>query len=140
MEFAGGRADARQTHSRVRKGCWHALALGLILASSSASANITCDGKIAYLGLSPDGSISVSVGYGVWYLCSQTTAMSTGGVPYSPEGCRAWYASLLAAQKADQKVRFFFSHSASTSNGAECLALGDWNWPNPAPYHLNLQY
>jgi len=103
MECASEHAAARQTCSRVRRGWRRALAMGLILASSSASANITCDGKIDYLGLSPDGSISVSEGFGVWYLCSQTNA-------------------------------------ASTSNGAECSALGSWLWPNPAPYHLNLQY
>ena len=111
-----------------------------MLLSGTASANFTCDGKITYLGLSPEGAISVSVGFGVWYLCSQSAPMSTGGVSFTPEGCRSWYASLLAAQKADQKVKFFFSSAASTSNGPECSALVNWGWPNPAPYHLNLQY
>jgi hypothetical protein len=114
---------------------------GGLVWSLPAYANFTCEGQIAYLGLSPDGSISVALaGFGVWYICSQTSIQSTGGITYSPEGCRAWYASMLAAQKAGDPVRFFFTSSASTSNGAECTALGAWTWPNPAPYHFNVKY
>jgi hypothetical protein len=80
----------------------------------------------------------VSVGFGAWYICNQTTAIGTGGVTFSPEGCRAWYASILAAQKAGHFIRFYFSSSATTNNGAECGALGSWTWPNPAPYHMTI--
>jgi hypothetical protein len=121
--------------SRARQlACVAILALG----SASAHANFTCEGPVTYLGLSPEGVITVSVGFGVWYVCNQTTAMGTGGVTFSPEGCRAWYASILTAQKAGHSIRFFFSSSANTNNGAECGALGSWTWPNPAPYHMTV--
>jgi hypothetical protein len=111
----------------------------LCAVSSPALANFTCDGKVTYLGLSPTGIVTVSVGFGTWYICDQTaTYVGDGGVTFSPEGCRAWYASILAAQKAGHGLRFFFSSAASAGNGPECTALGSWVLPNPSPYHMTV--
>ena len=131
-------AAVRQSHLPVRNKWRSAIALGLLLASSSAFANFTCEGKVTYLGLSPDGLLTMSVGgFGVWYICSPTTANPASG--FTPEGCRAWYAGVLAAQKADHSIVFFFSSPASTGNGPECTALGSWTWPSPLPYHMGIR-
>jgi hypothetical protein len=127
-----------RARASIRKA-WICLgALTSLLVAGQASANFTCEGEIQYLGLSPEGAVSVHVGFGVWYICNQTVSITTGGVTYTPEGCRAWYATILAAQKAGTKIRFFFSSPANTSNGAECSAIGSWLWPSPAPYHMNV--
>jgi hypothetical protein len=128
----------KQGISFGRKGLRAGLGALLALVSSVASANFTCEGKVTYLGLSPDGTITVSVGFGAWYICNQTTAYSADGQTFTPEGCRAWYASILAAQKADHSIRFFFASSSGTSNGPECNALGSWTWPHPPPYHMTV--
>jgi hypothetical protein len=113
-----------------------AVILGLC-TSATAYANFTCEGQIAYLGLTSDGSINLSVGFGIWGICSMTsTTNGNGGVIYTPEGCRAWYAAFLAAQKANQPIRLYFSSSANTSNGPECSALGNWVSPTPAAYFM----
>jgi hypothetical protein len=39
------------------------------LLSTAAHANIYCARKIAHLGLGQSGTVQVSVGYGVWYIC-----------------------------------------------------------------------
>jgi hypothetical protein len=110
----------------------------LTLGCTTAHANFTCEGPVSYLGLSPEGLITVSVGFGAWYVCNQTTAMSFRGVAFSPEGGRAWYAAILAAQKTEQSIRFFFSSAATTNNGAKCGVLGNWTWPDPAPYDMTV--
>jgi hypothetical protein len=112
-------------------------AAALMAMSCSAFANFTCTGKVAYLGLSPSGLVVLSVGFGVWVMCDQTTAFAGNGGTFTPEGCRAWYAAMLAAQKSDQSVQLFFASAATTNNGAECSALGSWVTPNPSPYHIS---
>ena len=109
-----------------------------IFISANANANFTCVGQVTYLGMSPDGTITVSVGFGTWYICNQTSAYTVNGLTYTPEGCRAWYATLLAAKTSGQAVRFFFGSAAETSNGPECNAVGNWAWPSPGPYHMNV--
>jgi hypothetical protein len=109
-----------------------------VLISSNASANFTCSGQVAYLGMNAEGVVTVSVGFGVWYICNQSSAYTVNGLTYTPEGCRAWYASLVAAKTSGQAVRFFFSSPAESSNGPECNAVGNWAWPSPGPYHFNL--
>jgi hypothetical protein len=52
---------------------------------------------------------------------------------YTPEGCRAIYASLLAARAADKSVNFFFQAPAGTS----CSSFGSWTTPSPVPYHIS---
>ena len=113
-------------------------ALIAIVACGPAAANFTCEGKIAYLGLNPEGFVTVSVGFGVWYICSQSTSFVNAGYTFTPEGCRAWYATFLANQKADTSIRFFFSSSVTNSNGPECTALGNWAYPTIAPYHMTV--
>ena len=107
------------------------------LISASAMANFTCEGKISYLALNPDGSVNVSVGFGTWGICNlSTTSVGNGNVTYTPEACRGWFASMLASQKAGHSLRFYFVSSANTNNGPECTAIGHWVWPNPAAYHM----
>jgi hypothetical protein len=122
----------------VRKSGLLIAALAMF-AMSPAFGNFTCAGKVTYLGLSPDGLVTMSVGgFGVWYICSQTTTFAGhGGVTFSPEGCRSWFATILAAQKSGGSITFFFQSSSGNGNGPECTALGSWTQPNPAPYHMN---
>ena len=126
----------RQQKSRFHK--W--LALGVVSASmltTNAFANFTCSGKVTYLGLQPDGVVTMAVnGFGVWYICSLSGTYGNSG--HNAEGCKAWYASLLAAQKTGQGVVLYFQSPAGTSNGAECTALGSWVIPNPGPYHMTV--
>ncbi|MEO8016539.1 MAG: hypothetical protein ABI769_01890 [Pseudomonadota bacterium] len=115
-------------------------ALFMFAASMPAAyANIYCEGKIAYLSLNPDGSVNVSVGFGIWGICNvATTSVGNGAITFPPESCRAMFASMLASQKAGTSIGFYFTATASTSNGAECAAIGNWVWPNPAPYHMRI--
>jgi hypothetical protein len=113
-----------------------AAALGNFFAVP-AHANFTCEGQIAYLGITPNGNLYVSVGFGIWNMCNlTTTTQANGGVVYTPEGCRSWYAAILAAQKTAQPVRFYFESSAVGNNGPECVAIGSWVQPNPASYFM----
>lgn len=106
---------------------------------STASANFTCEGKIVYLGLGPDGTVTVDVGFGAWYICSLTSTFpGNGGINFSPEGCRGWYASMLANQKTDSTIAFFFQSSVQGGNGPEC-SLGSWLVPTPSPYHMTIR-
>lgn len=112
-----------------------------LIASSVASANFTCEGKITYLSLNPDGAVNYAVnGFGVWGLCNLSTTTTSNGATTPPEACRGLYASMLAAQKSDTNVRVWFASSATTTNGTECTALGSWVAPNPAPYHIAFVY
>jgi hypothetical protein len=113
------------------------VAMMAMVVSGNAAANFTCDGLVTYLGLTPDGGLTVAVnGYGVWSLCNLTTSFTTNGRTYTPEACRAWYAAILAAKKSDTAVILYFESSASTTNGPECTALGHWVVPNPSPYFI----
>lgn len=125
----------RKMFSNVRRlGCAVLIA---VAACGPAAANFTCGGKVTYLGMSPDGLVSVAVGgFGVWYICNQSAPFTNAGITFTPEGCRAWYATFLAAQKSDHSITLFFGSSATSDNGAECTALGTWNYPAIAPYHL----
>ena len=105
-----------------------------------AAANFTCEGKITYLGMNSEGFVSVAVGgFGVWYMCSQSAPVVFAGTTFTPEGCRAWYATFLASQKTDQSILFFFQSPATTGNGPECTALGTWAFPTIAPYHMTVR-
>ena len=111
-----------------------------LLVSTGAAAHIYCTGQVSYLALNPDGTVNVGIGFGTWGLCNVSTPMTTGGFTFTPESCRAWFASMLAAQKSGDTVRFFFVNAASTENGPECSAIGHWVWPNPAPYHMQIMH
>jgi len=120
-----------------RLGC---AVLVAVATCGPAAANFTCEGKITYLGMNPEGFVSVAVGgFGVWYMCSQSAPFVNAGYTFTPEGCRAWYATFLTSQKADQSIVFFFQSSATSGNGAECTALGNWAYPTIAPYHMTVR-
>jgi hypothetical protein len=126
-----------QTPRTSIAGLKAAAAFAALMMSGTASAIVTCEGKITYLALNPDGSVNVAVnGYGTWGMCNLSTPYSLGSVTFTPESCRAWYATFLAAQKAGSTIRLYFNTSANSANGAECTAIGHWVYPNPAPYHM----
>jgi hypothetical protein len=105
-------------------------AIALMLFSASASATVDCQGKITYLGLNPDGTVNVNIGFGVWGICNLSTPYSLGTVTFTPESCRAWYGTFLAAQKSGSTIRMHFV------SGPACAQIGHWVWPNPASYHM----
>ena len=112
----------------MRKTCL-AFALTILLFASQAShAAMTCLGPITYLAINTGGSVYVSVGSGIWAICSVATPF--GGV--ATDTCKAWYASLLAAQKTGQRVQFYFT------TGTTCSAVGDWVVVTPNLYHMDL--
>lgn len=116
-------------------------ALWVICAFSGPGwANFTCQGQVTYLGLTPDGTVHLGVnGYGVWVICNTSSPFAgNGGMNFTAESCRSWYAAMLATQKASHSLRLYFSSPAATSNGPECTALGSWVVPNPSPYHMDM--
>ena len=124
--------------SRPARAAMCSIVLGLV-AALPAQANFTCGGNITYLGLNYTGTVVVAVaGFGIWSICNFNEPISNGGITIGPETCRAWYATLLANQKANQAVTLYFTSSANTSNGAECTALGNWSLPNPLPYFMQI--
>jgi len=104
-----------------------ACALAAVL-STAAHANIYCAGKIAHLGLGQSGTVQVSVGYGVWYICDLSVVRNG----FSTESCKGIYAGLLAARASDRSVSFYFT----LPDGTACSSIGSWVDPNPAPYHV----
>jgi hypothetical protein len=120
------------------RGFAYAMGLALV-ASMPANANFTCGGNIAYLGFNYTGTVVVAVGgFGIWSICNVNEPIANGGITIGPETCKAWYATLLANQKANQGITFYFTSSANTSNGAECTAIGSWVAPNPLPYFMQV--
>lgn len=103
-----------------------------------AYANFTCEGRITYLGLGPTGLVTLNIGFGTWYICDQTSSYAGYTTTYSVEGCKAWYAAILAAQKAGHSLRFYFPSAGGGNNGPECSALGTWVAPNPSAYHMTV--
>jgi hypothetical protein len=125
----------------ARRRVHRAVAFVLMLASLSGNAwaNFTCAGQLSYLGLGPQGEVFLSVqGFGVWAVCNMTGPTTVGSITITPDGCKGWYASLLAAQKAGHSITLYFSSAQSGGNGPECTALGSWVTPNPLPYHLHV--
>jgi len=112
-------------------------ALLAVVVSTNASATTYCEGLVTSVGIDSDGQFLVSVNnFGVWSICNLKAAFVGNGVNFAPETCRAWYASVLAAQKAGTSVMLYFSTSAEAYNGAACTGIGSWVVPNPSPYYL----
>jgi hypothetical protein len=108
------------------------------LLTGTAYANFSCSGKIQFLGVNPDGTIYIDVGFGVWNLCNTSTAFQGNNVTFTADGCKAWYAGILASQKANQSIRLYFTAATSGDNVPQCAALGSWVVPNPSPYHFQV--
>lgn len=106
-------------------------------ASTPSLANFTCSGPISYLGASSNGSIYLSIGFGVWPICSLNSSYTNAGVTIDPATCRGWYAAILASKKAGDPVTLYFSSSANTANGPECSAVGSWGI-SAQPYFLDV--
>jgi len=111
-----------------------------LFVSTGANAAFTCAGQIAYLALNPDGTLTFGIGFGTWSICNVSSPSTTGGYTFTAESCRAWFASMLAAQKSGDSIRLYFNTAASGENGPECSAIGHWVWPNPAPYHIHIMH
>jgi hypothetical protein len=111
-------------------------ALAFMAFSASASAAFTCQGQISHLGLTPDGSVNVNIGFGTWYICGVSASITSGGIYYDEKACRAWYAAMLAAQKSGTQIVLYFNTPANTQNGPECSAIGHWVAPNPGAYYM----
>jgi hypothetical protein len=91
------------------------------------------------VGLSyPGGVVSSVGGFGFSAVCSLTDSIESGGIAVAPETCRAWNATFLANQKANEGVTPYFTSPANTANGPECTALGSWVTPNPLPYFIQI--
>lgn len=117
------------------------LSLAAVLAcivALPAHANIACKGNVSYLGLNSDGSMHISVGFGIWRICNFNSAFANGGVTIEAATCRAWYAGILASKASGTQVSIYLSSSASGTNGPECSAIGTWTAPSPLPYFLDV--
>ncbi len=129
----------RRAGARRRRNQAGLLALLFASLSGNAWANFTCAGQLSYLGLGPQGEVYLAVqGFGVWAVCNMTGPTTVGSITITPDGCKGWYASLLAAQKAGHAITLYFSSAQSGGNGPQCTALGSWVTPNPLPYHLHV--
>lgn len=116
------------------------LGAAALFTSSTASAVFTCEGKVTYLAVNPNGAVNLAVnGYGVWGICNVSNPITlTDGGTFTAEACRALFSSALAAQKSGTGIRLYFNTSATSSNGPECTALGSWVAPNPSAYHYTI--
>lgn len=100
--------------------------LGCVPASGWA--NIVCSGNIALLGVDSSGNVAVSIGYGTWTVCNTTQPFTGNSVTVAPDACKMWYASFLAAQRAQAAVAIYFPGSTP------CGAWG--NWVTAVPYFV----
>jgi hypothetical protein len=99
-----------------------------LLACAPSHAAFTCTGQISRLSVNTAGSVYVSIGYGTWAICGLSAPFGE----VAAETCRAWYAALLAAQRAGESVQFYFN------TGSGCTAVGDWVVVTPNLYHMDL--
>jgi hypothetical protein len=113
-------------------------ALLACIATLPAHANIACKGSVSYLGLNSDGSMHISVGFGIWRICNFNSPFTNGGVTIESATCRAWYAGILASKASGAQVSIYFTSSANGNNGPECSAIGTWTAPSPLPYFLDV--
>jgi len=107
---------------------------GVVLLSSlpaSAWANTSCSGSIDFLGADNAGNVYVDLGYGVWELCNLSQAFTDNGVTVAIDSCKAWYAGLLASQKAGTTATLYFYGSTA------CGSYG--NWVTPSAYFVQPQ-
>lgn len=120
--------------NQKRLGCARAwlMALTLAFTVSTAHAVITCSGMPTYLAVNSVGHVYVNVGYGVWAICNVSQTTTVAGTSITTETCRAWYASLLAQQKAAATVVLYFNEHTS------CSSIGSWVVPTPLPYHIDI--
>jgi hypothetical protein len=108
---------------------WARIAIGaLVLGATPLASAMECAGRVAYLALGQGGTVQVSIGFGVWYLCDLGSARNG----FTLEACRGAYASLLAAHAQGRRVSIFFNVPEPTA----CSAFGSWIDTNPSPYHL----
>ena len=107
-------------------------ALGLAVVST-AHASFICSGLISFLGMSRDGSVYLANGFGVWNIC--TVAATLDGAP--ADACKAWYASLLSAQKTGTRTRVYFNNADGPENGSLCSSVGNWVVPGALLYFID---
>lgn len=102
--------------------------VGSLLFSVVAKANYFCVGDVSYLGVSSDGTLASSNGFGVHYLCN-----------VSEDSCKVWSSLITAAKLTDRQVRFYYQNSTrSGENGEYCSSIGDWLVPEDNVYHIEL--
>lgn len=127
LEEIGRRSKPFAKHQKDR---WILALIAAALTSfAGPSRALTCAGSVSYLGLSQTGTVHINVGYGVWYLCSTTSAFNG----FTPEGCRANFALILAARAQSQGLAIYFDNSISS-----CSSIGNWTTPTPGPYHIQV--
>ncbi|MES1192618.1 MAG: hypothetical protein ABUS47_16275 [Steroidobacter sp.] len=95
--------------------------LGLLVASPSY-ANFSCTGKSNIVGVSTNGTVYVSIGFGIWEICNINSA--TGSL--TPDVCKSLYAAMLAANKSNTSLRMYFNNATDSNNGPSCSAIGNW--------------
>jgi len=108
--------------------------VGAVLFSSfpaSAWANTSCSGSIVFLGADNAGNVYVDLSYGIWEVCNLSQPFTANGVTVTTDSCKAWYAGLLATQKAGTSATLYFYSSTA------CGSYG--NWVIPSPYFVQPQ-
>jgi len=97
----------------------------LVLASSPAFANYSCQGKIHQLSVDPGGNVVVgAVGSGLsWvYLCNVSTTANS----ITPESCRGVLTTLLTASASGSDVVFWFNDSLTCTTHPSWAQLTGW--------------
>lgn len=107
----------------------------LLFPVGTASAVHSCVGKVTAVDVGAPANVQVGIsgiGHGN-YLCSASERVG----PFSPEGCRAVMATLLAAQTSGKSVRLYFNNDTNSS-----CAKGDWrelHKPEFGFYYLSME-
>ena len=99
-----------------------------LFSLTSASAFISCIGKPDVSMSLQSGTVTVTIGYGYWYLCSLNE--TKGGI--TPKVCEKIYNSLLLAEATNTKAMIYFPDSAGN-----CQSIGSWTEPLVYEYHID---
>ena len=105
------------------------IAMLLVIAMTVSQAKaFTCIGKPDVSLALQSGTVTVSVGYGYWYLCSLNEVK--GGI--TPQVCEKIYSSLLLAEASNTQAVIYFP-----SEAGDCQSIGSWTEPSVYEYHID---
>ncbi|QBC42774.1 hypothetical protein [Iodobacter fluviatilis] len=102
----------------------------IVFLSPITSANLSCAGKVAYLGMDQAGQVILANGSGINTICSITPV---GNYQINPQACRMFYGALLANQLAGRSVTIYYNDPGLTS----CSQIGQWS-TQPSAYFIEL--
>lgn len=91
-----------------------------VCGAPMAHANYACSGPVGYLGVGSDGQLTLSIANStpIHVICSMG---AQGPYGITPAGCKAAYATILAAKLASKSVVIYYNNEPLT-----CSTLPAW--------------